>query len=93
MRRDLVGVTDARHASSVDCIDFPEGTSTDVSRDILVVGASFIRRDFAFFAGSGEGEGRAGESTRSSVSMDSGRGGVEGRSKMVLVSAGSVLER
>lgn len=93
MRRGLVGVTDARHASNVDCIDFPEGASIVVSRDALVVGPSFIRRVFAFFSGSGEGEGRAGESTRSSVSIEPGRGGVEGRSKMVLVSAGSVLER
>jgi len=92
-RRSLVGVTDARHASSVDCIDFPEGTFTTASRDALVLGVSLVCRVFAFFAGSCEGEGRAGESIRSSISMEQGRGGVEGRSNIVLVSAGSVLER
>jgi hypothetical protein len=92
-RRSFVGVTEARHASKVLCFDFPGDESTEVPRGAFVVGASFAFRVFAFFAGSCEGEGRAGESTRSSVSIVSSNGGVADRSKTVLLSAGSVFER
>ena len=85
--RCLVGVTDARHASKVVCID------TDESLNAFVVVASFTVFVLAFFAGSREGEGCAGESIKSNVSIVFGSGGVEGRSKIVLVSAGSVFER
>lgn len=65
---------------------------TDGFREVLVA-ASFPVLVLAFFAGSGEGEGLAGESTKSNVSIVFRSGGVEGRSKTVLVSAGSVFER
>ena len=59
----------------------------------LIVDASFAVLVFAFFAGNREGEACAGESIKSNVSIVFGSGGVEGRSKIVLVSAGNVLER
>jgi hypothetical protein len=85
--RCLVGDTDTRHASKVVCV------GTDESRDALVVDVSFAVLVLAFFAGSGKGEGCAGESIKSNVSIVFESGGVEGRSRIVLVSAGSVLER
>ena len=91
--RRLVGVADARHASNVDCFDLLGDKTTEVSRDAVVAGASLVLRVLAFFAGNCEGEGWAGESTKSNVSIVFRRGGVDGRSGTALISAGSVLER
>ena len=91
--RRLVGVTDARHASNVDCLDLLGDNATEVSRDSVLAGPSLVLRVLAFFAGSCEGEGWAGESTKSNVSIVLRRGGVDGRSGTALMSAGSVLDR
>lgn len=85
--RCLLGVADARHASKVVCF------GTDESRDALVAAASFNVLVLAFFAGSCKGEGCTGDSAKSKVSIVLKSGGVEGRSKTSLVSAGSVFER
>lgn len=85
--RCLVGVADARHASKVVCF------GTDESRDAPVTAASFNVLVLAFFAGSCKGEGCTGDSAKSRVSIVLKSGGVEGRSKTSLVSAGSVFER
>ena len=85
--RCLVGVTDARHASKVACF------GTEVSLAALVVAVSLAFRVFAFLAGNCEGEGCAGESTKSRVSIVFGSGGVEGLPSSALISAGSVFER
>lgn len=85
--RCLVGDNDRRQVSKVVCV------GTDESRMALDVAVSFVVLVLAFFTGSREGEGCAGESIRSNVSIDFGSGGVEGRSKIALVSAGSVFER
>ena len=88
-----MGVTDARHASNVDCFDLLGDKAREASRDAVVTGPSLVLRVLAFFAGNCEGEGCAGESTKSNVSIVFRRGGVDGRSGIALISAGSVLER
>lgn len=92
--RNFVGVADARHASSVVCLDFPGDEATEVSRVALVARRFFAMRVFAFLAGScdGDGDGGTGESTRSKVSTVWIGGGVLDRST-VPNSAGNVRER
>jgi hypothetical protein len=90
--RSFVGVAEARQASRVVCLDFPGDDRTEVSRDALAGDASFVRV-FAFLASSLEGEGWTGESTRSKVSIGFRSGGVDARSNIALVSAGSVFDR
>jgi len=91
--RRFVGVTDTRHAFNVDCFDLLGDKAREVSRDAVVAGPSLVLRVLAFFAGNCEGDGWAGESTKSNVSIVFRRGGVDDRSGTALISAGSVLER
>jgi hypothetical protein len=86
--RNFVGVTDARHVSSVVCLVLPGDGATEVPRGSLVIG-----RVLAFFAGNCEGEGCAGELSKSKVSMMSSNGGVDGRSDLAPMFAGSVCDR
>lgn len=79
--RGFVGVPageESAHASNVVCL--PGDAVTDFCRAIRAAGAFFVDIVFVFLAGNWDGEGRAGELTRSSISMALGRGGVSGRS-------------
>ena len=91
--RSFVGVSEARHASNVVCLDFPGDEATEVPRSALAAGAVFVARINASLVGSCKDEGRRGESTKSNVSIVSNGGGVFDRPSKVHVSAGSVCER
>lgn len=84
--RSFVGVWEARHVSSVVCRPFPGDAVTDAPR------LAFVSRVFAFLVGICDGEGCAGKSTKSNVSIVS-TGSVSGRSSVVLRLVGRVFER
>ena len=81
---------DCDHASSVVCLDFPGDAAT--KWDCIERGGGALRV-LAFFAGSGDGEGPAGELMRSSMSIVPSGGGVKGRSCDTDKSAGRVRDR
>ena len=81
---------DGDHASSVVCLDLPGDAAT--KWDCIERGGGALRI-FAFFAGSGDGEGPAGELMRSSMSIVPSGGGVNGRSCDADKSAGRVRDR
>jgi hypothetical protein len=85
---NFVGVTEARHASSVVCLVFPGEIGTDTPRDGLATSVLFVR-----FGSSCDGEGSIGELSRSSVSTISAKGGVFGRPIRAPISDGSVCDR
>lgn len=86
-----MGVADARQASRVVCLVVPGDDVMDMPRTCLAAGA-FTVRLFDLLEGIFEGKGRAGELTKSSVSIVSDRGGDVDRRKLAFVLAGRVCD-
>jgi hypothetical protein len=86
--RNFVGVTEARHESSVACFVFPGEAGTDTPRGGLTAWVPFV-----CLGSSCDGEGSNGELSRSSVSTISANGGVFGRPILAPISDGRVCDR
>lgn len=85
--RNVVGVWEARHVSSVVCLPFPGEAITDVPRVDCVI------RVIAFLGRACDGESWAGDLAKSKVSIVSIGDGEPGRSIPAVRSAGSVFAR